>query len=44
VGIFFMRCNEDKQKLDQVRKALRDGDVKRASRLAHVYQLLPVSA
>ena len=35
---------EDTQKLDEVRKALRDGDLKRASQLARVYQLLPVSA
>jgi hypothetical protein len=35
---------EDTQKLDEVRKALRDGDLKRASQLAHIYQLLPVSA
>jgi hypothetical protein len=32
----------DAQKLDQVRKALRNGDVKRASQLARVYQLRPV--
>lgn len=32
----------DAQKLDQVRKALRSGDVKRASQLARVYQLKPV--
>ena len=35
---------EDTQKLDEVRKALRHGDLKRASQLARVYQLLPVSA
>jgi hypothetical protein len=35
---------EDTQKLDEVRKTLRDGDLKRASQLAHIYQLLPVSA
>jgi len=32
----------DAQKLDQVRKALRSGDVKRASQLGRVFQLLPV--
>ena len=32
----------DAQKLDQVRKALRGGDLKRASQLARVFQLLPV--
>ena len=35
---------EDTQKLDEVRNALRHGDLKRASQLARVYQLLPVSA
>jgi hypothetical protein len=35
---------EDAQKLDEVRKALRRGDLKRASQLARVFQLLPVSA
>ena len=35
---------EDGRKLDDVRQALRDGDLKRASRLARVYQLMPVSA
>lgn len=34
----------DAQKLDQVRKALRSGDVKRASQLGRVFQLLPVKA
>ena len=34
----------DAKKLDQVRKALRSGDVKRASQLARVYQLRPVKA
>ncbi len=34
----------DAQKLDQVRKALRSGDVKQASQLARVFQLLPVKA
>ncbi len=32
----------DAKKLDQVRKALRSGDVKQASQLARVYQLKPV--
>lgn len=32
----------DAQKLDQVRKALRSGDVKRASQLTRVYQFRPV--
>ena len=35
---------EDAEKLDQVRDALRTGDIKQASRLARVYQLTPVSA
>lgn len=36
---------EDAYKLDDVRDALRAGDVKRASRLAsHVYRLTPVEA
>jgi hypothetical protein len=33
----------DAQKLDEVRKALRGGDLKRASQLARVFQLLPVN-
>ena len=33
---------EDGQKLDDVRKALRRGDLKRASHLARVFQLTPV--
>ncbi len=32
----------DAQKLDEVRKALRSGDLKRASQLARVFELLPV--
>ena len=32
----------DAQKLDQVRKALRGGDLKRASQLARVFQLRPI--
>ncbi len=35
---------EDAQKLDDVRKALRRGDVVAASKLAKVYRLTPVSA
>jgi len=36
---------DDAYKLDDVRDALRDGDVKRASLLAHrVYRLTPVEA
>jgi len=34
---------QDAKKLDQVRKALKAGDLKRASQLARVFQLLPVS-
>jgi len=33
----------DAQKLDDVRKALRGGELKRASQLARVFQLLPVN-
>ena len=32
----------DAQRLDQVRKALRGGDLKRASQLARVFQLRPI--
>ena len=32
----------DVQKLDDVRRALRGGDLKRASQLARVFELLPV--
>jgi hypothetical protein len=35
---------DDAQKLDDVREALRKGDIKTASRLARVYTLTPVSA
>jgi hypothetical protein len=35
---------EDAERLDEVRKALRRGDLKRASQLARVFQLTPVSA
>ena len=34
---------EDVQKLDDVREALRTGDLKTADRLAHIYPLKPVS-
>ena len=34
---------DDAYKLDEVREALRQGDVKSASRLAKVYMLTPVS-
>jgi hypothetical protein len=33
----------DAQKLDEVREALRTGDLKKASQLARVYQLTPVA-
>ena len=35
---------EDAQKLDEVRKALRQSNLKRASQLARVFQLTPVNA
>jgi hypothetical protein len=35
---------EDAQKLDEVREALRDGDIKAAAKLARVYTLTRVSA
>jgi hypothetical protein len=35
---------EDAGKLDDVRKALRSGDLKTATRLAKVYALSPVTA
>ena len=34
---------EDAEKLDQVREALRHGDVRAASKLARVFHLTPVS-
>ncbi len=34
----------DAQKLDQVRLALRAGDIARASKFARVYRMLPVAA
>jgi len=37
------RSLPDAQKLDEVHRALIDGDLKRASQLAHVFQLLPVN-
>jgi len=35
---------EDAYKLDDVREALRKGDLKAASRLAKIYTLTPLSA
>ena len=35
---------EDAKKLDAVRLSLRNGDVSAASKLARVFELLPVSA
>jgi len=35
---------EDANKLDDVRRALRAGDLKTASRLARVFEMRPVSA
>ena len=35
---------DDAQKLDDVREALRRGDLKAASRLARVFSLTPVAA
>lgn len=35
---------EDTFKLDKVRKALREGDLEAASRLARVYELRPVAS
>ena len=35
---------EDAQKLDDVREFLREGDLQRASRIARVFSLTPVSA
>ena len=35
---------EDAQKLDDVREALRRGDLKTAGKLARVYKLTPVAA
>jgi len=35
---------DDAYKLDDIRQALRDGDVKRASLFAKVFQLTPVPA
>lgn len=34
---------EDAQKLDEVREALRTGDLKKAGHLARVYQLTPLA-
>jgi hypothetical protein len=35
---------EDAQKLDDVREALQEGNLQRATKLAHVFTLKPVSA
>jgi hypothetical protein len=35
---------DDAKKLDQVREALRSGDITAASKLARVYELKPVAA
>jgi hypothetical protein len=35
---------EDALKLDAVRRALKDGDIKTAARYGRVFELLPVSA
>jgi hypothetical protein len=35
---------EDAQKLDDVREALRRGDLRAASKLSHVFHLIPVTA
>ena len=35
---------EDAYKLDDIRDALRSGDVKKASKMARVFQLKPVTA
>jgi hypothetical protein len=35
---------EDVEKLDEVRRALQRGDLKRASQLARVFELTPVNA
>jgi hypothetical protein len=35
---------QDAQKLDEVREALRRGDLKKAGQLARVYQLTPLPA
>jgi len=34
---------EDAQKLDDVRESLREGDLRRAAKLARVFSLTPVS-
>ncbi len=35
---------EDAEKLDKVRRALQQGDLKRASQFARVFELTPVNA
>jgi hypothetical protein len=34
---------EDARKLDEVREALKNGDLRKAGQLAHVYQLTPLA-
>ena len=36
-------CVEDAQKLDEVREALRRGDLRSAAKLARVFRLTPVN-
>ncbi len=43
-GWFSYLSLDDAKKLDDVREALRKGDPKRATRLAHIYTLKPVTA
>ena len=35
---------EDAKKLDEVRVSLREGNLQRATKLAHVFSLTPISA
>ena len=35
---------DDAERLDEVRRALRQGDIKRASQLARVFELTPLNA
>ena len=35
---------EDAKKLDDVRESLREGNLQRATKLAHVFSLTPISA
>lgn len=34
---------EDAQKLDDVREALRRGDIEKAANLAHIYRITPIT-